>query len=147
MFVTTSRVSDGSGCLAHISSVYPDFSVRRDEGPVMAWADLVGINHPTAKKQPECPDYFKMGGYYYLVFSIEGEARYGFSTDPCDGWIYPENNVIPCGTVPKSAILPSTGERIFAGFVREGGYAGELCLAKAFQNSDGTLSFSRIETV
>lgn len=144
ILLTTSRTSDGSGCLAHLSNDGLSASGWKDEGPIMAWADLVGADDPTAKKQPECPDHFKMGDYYYLVFSIEGVGRYGYSTDPCEGWVYPENNIIPCGNVPKSAILPSTGERIFMGFVKEDYYAGELCAAKVKQNSDGTLGFEPI---
>lgn len=145
MLVTTSRTSDGSGALAHLSSPSLSYGDWKDEGPIMAWADIVGIDDPTAKKQPECPDHFKLGDYYYLVFSIEGTARYGYSTDPVSGWIYPENNVIPCGTVPKSAILPSTGERIFTGFTKEGGYAGGLCAAKATARKDGVLEFEEIK--
>ena len=145
ILVTTSRTSDGSGCLAHLSNEALSAAGWTDEGPIMAWADLVGIDDPTAKEQPECPDCFRMGDYYYLVFSIEGVARYGYSTDPCGGWIYPENNTVPCGAVPKSAVLPSTGERIFMGFLGEGDYAGALCAAKAKQNGDGTLAFESIE--
>ena len=80
-----------------------------------------------------------MGDYYYLIYSIGGYARYRYSKSPFDGWIKPEEDIIPCERVPKAAWL---GNRcIFAGFVAENGYAGSVMFAEALQNADGTLRF------
>ncbi len=144
MFVTTSRLSDGSGCLAHLTNDRMAIDGWQDAGVTMAWIDHCPADDPTRLWQPECPDHFKMGDFYYLVFSIGGTAHYGFSKNPYGDWIFPENNCIPCGTVPKSAVLPGTGRRIFMGFIGEGGYAGHLCAAEAFQNPDGTLRFEEL---
>ena len=61
----------------------------------------------------------------------------------CDGYFdYPN-------PVAKSAVLPGTGRRIFAGFINEGGvnfgYAGRLRAVEAFQNEDGTLRFEEMK--
>ena len=67
-----------------------------------------------------------------------------FSKAPFGPWTCPGDNTIPCGAVPKSAVLPGADRRIFMGFVGEGGYAGSLCAAEAFQNHDGTLRFKQL---
>lgn len=134
MFVTTSLQESGLGCLAHLVS--DRMSLKSED-----WKDLGPILTGQDEQQPECPDYFRMGGYYYLVYSIRGTARYVYSRTPFGegGWIQPQNGVIPCGRVPKSAVL--NGERIFAGFLAVCGYAGPAVFSRARQNPDGTLSF------
>ena len=130
MFVTTTRLASGSGCLAHLVSDTADFAEFTDCGTILEWND---------GNQPECPDWFAMGDYYYLIYSIGGYARYRYSKSPFDGWIKPEEDIIPCERVPKAAWL---GNRcIFAGFVAENGYAGSVMFAEALQNADGTLRF------
>lgn len=141
MFVTTSRLSDSSGCLAHLVNDKMAIDGWQDAGVTMAWIEHVDENDRTRYWQPECPDHFKMGDYYYLVFGIGGASRYGYSKNPYGDWIFPENNMIHCGCVPKSALLPGTGRRVFMGFHSEEGYAGSLCAVEAFQNPDGTLRF------
>ncbi len=142
MFVTTSRCSDGSGCLAHLVNGKMAVDGWRDAGVVLAWAELCTPEDPARLRQPECPDYFRMGDYWYLVFSIGGKARYGYAKEPFGPWTFPAENGIPCGSVPKSAVLPGTGRRIFVGFEGEGGYGGRLRAAEAFGNPDGTLRFA-----
>lgn len=134
LFVTTTLLGSGNGCLAHLVSDNADMSDFTDCGPI--------IEH-NGGDQPECPDWFKMGDYYYLVYSIGGRARYVCSKKPFSDWVAPKDNIIPCGTVPKSVMLD--GKRIFAGFICEGGYAGHLVMAEATQNPDGTLSFTDIK--
>ena len=134
MFVTTTRLATGSGCLAHLVSDTADFAQFEDCGAILEWED---------GNQPECPDWFAMGGYYYLIYSIGGYARYLYSTSPFDGWIKPEDDRIPCGRVPKAACLGD--RRIFAGFVTDRGYAGDVIFADTVQNGDGTLAFVPVE--
>lgn len=145
MFVTTSRLSDKSGCLAHLVNDRMAIDGWQDAGATMAWIEHCDENDPTRYWQPECPDHFKIGEWYYLVFGIGGRGHYCFSKDPYGDWIFPENDTIPCGNVPKSATLPGSGRRVFMGFINEGGrdfgYAGRLCGVEAFQNPDGTLRF------
>lgn len=145
MFVTTSRMSDNSGCLAHLVNDEMSIDGWKDEGIVADWADVIGKDDPTRNWQPECPDFFKLGKYYYIVFGIGGTSRYGYSERPFDGFVYPENNTIPCGNVPKSAFLPESGELIFSGFIGDGKYGGKLCACKAEAQPDGRLSFCNVE--
>ena len=116
----------------------------KDAGVVLSWGDMAGSDG-RGSHQPECPDYFKWGDYYYLVFGIDGSSRYVYSRKPYGEWMYPDE-VIPCGNVPKSAMLPGTGRRIFCGFLCEDGYAGSLCAAEAVQQSDGRLRFETLDT-
>lgn len=136
LLVTTTELSSGRGCLAHLVSDDPDMKDFEDLGPAIVWND---------GSQPECPDWFEMGGRYYLVWSIGGKARYAFASDPfgSGGWTIPENNILDCGNVPKSAVIGTDcahrGERIFVGFVPENGYAGHVIMKRALQNADGTI--------
>ncbi len=132
MLVTTTLLASGKGCLAHLVSEHADMSGFTDLGPIIEWSD---------GSQPECPDYFELDGRFYLIWSIGGRARYAYSERPFGegGWTIPEENVIDCGSVPKAAILPATGELVFTGFVGEGGYAGHIIMKKARARDDGTL--------
>lgn len=144
MLVTT-RLKDGGGCLAHLVNERMAVEGWRDAGCFMHWYDFCPPGHPDRNQTPECPDWFFFGGYYYLVFGIGSVSRYLYSKEPIGPWICPEDDRIPCGSVPKSAELPGTGRRVFMGFRSEGGYAGSLCAAEAFPNGDGTLRFEAIE--
>ncbi|MBQ2277137.1 MAG: glycosyl hydrolase, partial [Clostridia bacterium] len=130
MFVTTTRLESGSGCLAHLVSDTADFAQFEDCGTILEWND---------GNQPECPDWFAMGEYYYLIYSIGGYARYRYSKSPFDGWITPAEDNIPCGRVPKAACLGN--QRIFAGFVTDHGYADDVIFVETIQKEDGTLDF------
>ena len=142
LLLTTTELSSGKGCLAHLVSDDPDMKDFEDLGPVIVWND---------SSQPECPDWFEMGGRYYLVWSIGGRARYAFSDEPFGegGWTIPEDNIIDCGSVPKSAVIGTDceykGERIFVGMVGEdGGYAGHVVMKRTVQKPDGRLEFVEI---
>ncbi|MCI9449979.1 MAG: hypothetical protein HFE30_06990 [Clostridiales bacterium] len=130
MFITTNLISNGKGCLAHLVSDKPDMSNYKDLG---AMIEYDGCEHP------ECPDWFKIGDYFYLVFSIDGVARYAYSKEPFSNWRFPNNNAIWCGLVPKSAIFG--GKRIFAGFTGDGGYGGDVVFCEAKQQINGELRF------
>jgi hypothetical protein len=144
MLVTTRTLDGDSGCLAHLVNDAMGISGWRDAGPIMRWHDHCAPDSPERRHTPECADWFRMGGYYYLVFGIGSVSRYLYSKKPFGPWTYPEGALIPCGCVPKSAVLPGTGRRIFMGFRGEGGYAGSLCAAEALQNEDGTLRFEPV---
>ncbi len=131
MFVTTTSLSIGRGCLAHLVS--EDFEHWRDYGePIYVVSDDIS--------QPECPDYFYYKNHYYLIFSIGGKGHYLYSKSPFDGWIKPENDIIPCSSVPKCAVW---GDKIiFAGFARIAGYAGNMTFKSATADENGELIFS-----
>ncbi len=141
LLLTTTERSSQNGCLAHLVSDYPDMRKFEDLGPIIRWND---------GSQPECPDWFEMGGYYYLVWSIGGRARYAYSEKPFGegGWRIPEDNILDCGNVPKSAVINTDcrykGERIFVGFVPEGGYAGHFIMKRTVQHPDGRLELAEL---
>lgn len=118
MFVTTTLLSEGKGCLAHLTS--PDADVWTEEpDPVYLAKD---------GDQPECPDYFVYRDNYYLVFSHFGSGCYLYSKKPFSDWKTPENPHIPCESVPKMALWEE--EIVFVGFKRIDGYAGDMTFLK-----------------
>ena len=129
MLLTTSLSADNRGCLAHLTS--PDLTTWAEEPEPLYISDDA--------TQPECPDYIEYGGRYYLIFSLHGKAHYRFSDRPFDGWVTPDDDVIPCHSVPKGAFW--NAKLVFSGFRSENGYAGSLEFRTAVANADGTLSF------
>ena len=117
------------GVLAHLSS--PDLKNWRQEEPFIL---------PGYIDQPECSDYFESGGWYYLIFSNHGVARYLKSRDPFGPWEKPEANVFdgPLSGVMKTAEFAG-GRRIGAAFLRRERYGGNLILREIRQTEDGDL--------
>lgn len=137
MIVTTSlKTDDGNwqGCLAQLVS--KDFNNWKETEPFQLGEKYPFDFSSPWEIEPECPDYFKFGDYYYLC----SRSEYSFSKNPFGPFTAPENNTIDCGYVPKMAIW--NGKMIFAGFIWSNeGYAGTLKIAQAIQKSDGTLEF------
>lgn len=129
MFLTTSLEAEQKGCLAHL--------ISKD---LHKWEET---DHPIYisknSDQPECPDYIKYNGYYYLIFSLCGKAHYMISKNPLDGWWMPEKPIIPCDSVPKGAVWKD--KIIFTGFTRADGYAGTMTFARATNDETGILIF------
>ena len=129
MFLTTMLVKENLGCLAHLVS--DDLDRWEDTGTPV----YIGEN----ATHPECPDYIVYNNKYYLIFSLMGKAHYMVSDRPFDGWKQFENPIIPCGTVPKGAIF--NGKIVFVGFVKQGGYGGNLTFCTATAAESGELIF------
>lgn len=132
MFLTTSLVEENKGCLAHYVS-YDMENWTEFEKPIYVVPN---------SDQPECSDYFKYKGKYYLIFSLRGRARYMISNNPFDGFVMPSEPLIPCGGVPKAAEW--NGKLIFTGFNAIGGYAGTLTFKSATATDIGELVFENI---
>lgn len=129
MFLTTQLVAENRGCLAHLVS--DDLDNWEDAGtPIYVAEDAT---------HPECPDYIVYGDRYYLIFSLHGKAHYLVSDRPFDGWKQFADPVIPCATVPKGAVW--NGKIVFAGFVKAGGYGGNLTFCTATAAESGELIF------
>lgn len=136
MIVTTSlKTEDGNwqGCLAQLTS--EDFCVWKEAEPFYM-VEKYSYDFPSPWEiEPECPDYFKYGDYYYLC----SRSEYSFSRNPFGPFEKPEK-ISQCGCVPKMALW--NGEMIFVGFIwSENGYAGTLKITKALQEKDGSLRF------
>lgn len=132
MFLTTVLVKENLGCLAHYVS-----------GDLEEWTEQ---EHPIYTVEnsdhPECPDYFKYSGKYYLVFSIRGRARYFVSDNPFDGFERLDDTLIPCAGVPKCAEWK--GRLVFAGFEPIDGYAGTMTFKAARARKNGELIFEEL---
>ena len=92
--------------------------------------------------QPECPDYFKYNGRYYLIFSLKGRAHYMVSDKPFENFVMPDEPIIPCSSVPKCAEW--NGKLIFTGFKDIGGYGGTMTFKAATSKENGELVFEDI---
>ncbi|MBQ7225231.1 MAG: hypothetical protein IJX02_01360 [Clostridia bacterium] len=129
MFLTTVLVKENKGCLAHY--------VSKD---LEKWEEAEKPIHVVENSDhPECPDYFKYNGKYYLVFSIRGRAKYLVSEKPFDGFVSVTDELIPCAGVPKCAEW--NGKLVFTGFEPIDGYAGKMTFKCATAKENGELVF------
>ena len=132
MFLTTSLIEEGKGCLAHY--------VSRD---MESWEEMESpIYVAPGKDQPECPDYFKYNGKYYLIFSLRGKAHYMISDKPFEDFVMPSDPIIPCSCVPKGAEW--NGRLIFTGFNCIDGYGGSMTFKAATSKENGEFVFEDI---
>ncbi len=129
MILTTSLVNENKGCLAHFVSNDLE-NWQEQEKPIYISEDST---------QPECPDYIVYKGRYYLIFSINGKARYMFSDNEFSDWRIPKNPEIPCASVPKGAVWKD--KLVFAGFKGINGYAGTMTFKTATVGQNGELVF------
>lgn len=132
MLLTTVLVEENKGCLAHYVSADLE-SWEECEEPIYT---VQNSDHP------ECPDYFKYNGKYYLVFSLRGRARYLVSNKPFEGFEVVDDTLIPCAGVPKCAEW--NGRLVFTGFNAINGYAGSMTFKAARANKDGVLIFEEL---
>ena len=128
MFVTTTEVKSGCGCLVHLTS--PDGENWTELGPIYIAPDAA---------EPECSDYLALNGKYYLIFSLHGQGQYRISDEPFTGWREPKNPVIPCKSVPKAAVWKD--RVLFAGFAGIDGYAGTMTFLEAVPGEDGEFTY------
>ena len=132
MFLTISLIEEEKGCLAHYIS--EDMEKWEDFGKPIYIAP--------STDQPECPDYFKYNGRYYLIFSLKGRAHYMVSDQPFENFVMPDEPIIPCSSVPKCAEW--NGRLIFTGFRGIGGYGGSMTFKAATSKENGELVFEDI---
>ena len=134
------EILERSGCLAHMVS-----------DDLEHWEQLEPFLIPGYTDQPECSDYFEWNGWYYLIFSNYGTAKYRYSKKPFGPWICPEQEILDglLFRVPKTAAFH--GRRIAAGFLcinpMGDSYAGSLVLRELVQNLDGTLGTRFVEEI
>lgn len=132
MLITTTHIASGKGCLAHLTS--PDGE---------QWSECAPIYFSPDANEPECPDYFYLNGWYYLVFSHYGQGKYLLSDRPFDGWRTPVNPDIPCHSVPKACIW--NGRILFVGFAGRGDYGGSMTFLEAFPEKNGELHYEPVQ--
>lgn len=131
-------VHDRGGCLAHLVS--SDLASWELEDPFL----VPGFLGP-----PECPDYFEWNGWYYLIFSNDGIARYRMSREPLGPWLRPKVDAFDCpmARVMKTAAYTG-GRRIGVAYLaslrddKDDGpwlYAGNAVFREIVQQDDGAL--------
>jgi hypothetical protein len=125
------------GCLAHLVS-----------NDMQGWRMLEPMLIPGLPGAPECPDYFRWNGWYYLVFSNEGAVRYRMSRQAYGPWQKPPVDLLdgPAARVMKTAAF---GERRIGaawigtrrGIIDRGDFefGGNIVLREIVQAADCTL--------
>lgn len=149
LFVSSEKneatINEGHGSLVHMTS--KDLKEWTVCTPVLS-----GTNHV-----PECPDYFKWNGWYYLVYGQAGDTYYLKSRNPYGPWEYPKSQALveQWVNVAKTAEFKG-GRRIVAGWVPSradsGDYSGEIfggniILREAVQLYNGDLGTKMPEEV
>ena len=142
MLVTASLatwpIANRGGCLAHLVS-----------SDLKHWENHEPFIIPGLPGAPECPDYFEWNGWYYLVFSNEGIARYRMSREPFGPWQRPPVDTLdgPAARVMKTAPFKE-GRRIGVAWLgtRRGDtddgvfqFGGNAVFRELVQHEDGTL--------
>lgn len=143
-------------------------TARRKEGPdrrrgVIAQLRSSDLRHweiaeplyaPNRYVAHECPEVFKWGEWWYLVYSEFTDSfvtRYRMSRSPDGPWIKPERDSIDGRAFYASKSLELGNRRFFIGWIaskegeRDSGpyqWAGTMSTLEATQNPDGTLAFS-----
>ena len=77
------RYGSGTAALRILSATIWKTGVREKPFLVPGYTD-----------QPECSDYFEWNGWYYLIFSNYGTAKYRYSRTPFGPWICPEQEIL-----------------------------------------------------
>lgn len=134
MLVTTSIAEHNVGALAHL--------VSKD---LEHWEQLPPLVVLDIADQPECSDFIRFGDWYYLIYSNFGRAKWYKSKSPLGPWEAPDDNLVAAQNVgvPKGAFL--NDRLIFTGFTKDGrGYGGNFVLYEAFQDSNGNLTFQKL---
>ncbi len=127
------------GCLAHLVST-----------DLRNWENREPFIIPGFPDVPECPDYFAWNGWYYLLFSNGGIARYRMSKTPLGPWTRPLVDTLdgPVSRVMKTAAFTG-GRRLGAAWVgmrqdnRDNGghqFGGNAVFRELVQRDDGTLA-------
>lgn len=102
----------------------------------------------------ECPDVFRWGDWWYLVYSEFSDnftTRYRMARSVEGPWLVPEHDSIDGRAFYASKSAERDGRRFFFGWIasREGNrddgpwqWAGTMSVLEATQNSDGSLAFA-----
>lgn len=101
----------------------------------------------------ECPEVFRWGGWWYLVYSEFSDAfttRYRMARSLDGPWVVPEHDTLDGRAFYAAKSAERDGRRLFFGWIasREGGaddgawqWAGTMSVLEAEQRADGTLAF------
>ncbi len=115
--------------------------------PMTTMAHLVSEDLKTWRELPDpfiladeavrpgiCPNWFRWNDWYYFI----GGGNIAKSQQPFGPWKLQEPRVLDAVDVPKTGAFTGN-RRLFAGFLADGGYGGNLVLRELLQQADGTL--------
>lgn len=117
------------------------------------WKPVEPLWDPHRYLTQECPELFRMGQWWYLVYSEFTDrfvTRYRMSRSPEGPWTAPERDTVDGRGFYAAKSAERDGRRIFFGWIasrqgeRDDGrwlWAGTLAALEAVQEADGTLSF------
>ncbi|TDD27298.1 glycoside hydrolase [Kribbella turkmenica] len=101
----------------------------------------------------ECPDVFRWGDWWYLVYSEFTDAfqtRYRIARGPDGPWLAPRRDTVDGRAFYAAKSVEHAGRRFFIGWIptKQGDcdagswqWAGDLAVLEARQEDDGTLAF------
>ncbi|WP_022905753.1 glycoside hydrolase, partial [Curtobacterium sp. B18] len=137
-----------SGLVARLES--DDLVTWRDADPF--WAPHRFIAH-------ECPDVFRWGDWWYLVYSEFSDAfctRYRIATSPDGPWLAPADDTVDSRAFYAAKTVALGEDRFFVGWIatkegeRDAGawqWAGTMATLQAHQRPDGSLRFDLPRTL
>ncbi|MCE4024357.1 GH32 C-terminal domain-containing protein [Microbacterium sp. Au-Mic1] len=120
---------------------------------LMAWTPVAPFWDPRRYIAHECPDVFRWGDWWYLVYSEFSDAfctRYRISRSVDGPWLVPDDDTVDARSFYAAKTVERDGRRFFVGWIasRDGAtddgawqWAGTLSTLEATQGTDGTLSF------
>lgn len=143
-------------------------AARHDRGPVRrrgvlaqlvsddlrTWRPAEPFWDPRRYVTHECPDVFRWGAWWYLVYSEFSEnftTRYRMSSSPDGPWHVPVHDSVDGRAFYASKSVERNGRRFFCGWIasKEGSrddgsyqWAGTMSVLEALQRPDGTLGFT-----
>ena len=101
----------------------------------------------------ECPDVFRWGDWWYLVYSEFSDAfqtRYRIARQPEGPWLAPSRDTVDGRALYAVKSVAHQGRRFFVGWIPtkqgesdagEWQWAGDLAVLEAHQEADGCLAF------
>ena len=115
--------------------------------------------NPCLNDSHECPDMFKIGDWYYLIFSCYGrnwENKYRMSKNIRGPWIKPKEDVLDGRAYYAAKTAEGNGKRYLFGWVsrkedeedqKTYGWSGTLAVHEINQKPDGTLFLTMPDSV
>lgn len=126
---------------------------------LVTWTPVEPFWDPRRYLTHECPDVFRWGQWWYLVYSEYSEAfatRYRMARSLDGPWLRPQDDAIDTRAFYAAKSAERDGLRYFFGWIatRDGNtddgawqWAGSLSILQAQQNPDGSLRFQVPEEI
>jgi len=132
---------------------------RLESDDLITWSDAEPIWEPRRFITQECPDVFRWGDWWYLVYSEFSDAfctRYRIGRSPDGPWSAPQDDTVDGRAFYAAKTVALGHERYFVGWIaskkgeRDDGpwqWAGTMAVLQAQQRADGSLCFDLPRTL